>query len=1226
MIIRRLLKLFSIILLVLVADADSAADRAVSSLKRDRVAVGERMETRFERVPSEKSGLALVHQFPPEADLHLFQDFGASAGVCTGDIDGDGWPDVFIANYDRGGRLYRNLGDLKFEDVTAESGIVTQGKWCTGVSFVDIENDGDLDLYVCAYRSENLLFLNDGKGRFTEGAASFGLDYNGASIMMSFGDYDLDGFLDAYLVTHRFVDISQSKLPKNTSETLQRGILQQGPKGYGIAPAYRELFGVLNKGGGRMELMIVGQADHLFKNVQGERFQDVSSEAGIRGNEIGLAALWWDYNDDGLPDLYVSNDYKGADKLYQNLGDGTFKNVVIEALPYVPWSSMGTAIGDINNDGFVDLIATDMAGSTHVRRNLIDDDLKRERWFYLATLPKQVRRNTLFLGTGINRVLEVGQLAGLSQSDWTWSPKFGDFDLDGRQDLFVANGMARDFLHGDLLATMRREGNEEWRNYPIHRERDLMFWNRGACHFDEVGQQWGIDSRKASFGATVSDFDRDGDLDLLVTHLEAPVSLFRNDTPHSQRLLVSLQGEKSNHQGIGAKLELKTGDQRQTRYLGSNSGFMSADESIAHFAVEEGIKQGELRVWWPSGVKQHVHVDRFDMRWVIHEKDEMSEPALAEGAHEDSEILFERFPLNPEMVHRENPYDDFSRESLLPARLSNLGPPIAVTDVNRDGKDDFYLGGAIGSPGQLWIQSSEGQFERRKMALRANDRRIEDTDALFLDADSDGDEDLYVVSGGAAYPTGSKGYSDRLYLNDGNGNFRSSADFSLNQKPQSGGVVAAADIDQDGDLDLFVGARSVPGQFGELPVSHLLLNEGGRFVSDSAWAVDEAGRVGMVSGALWSDIDGDGWMDLLVALDWGTIRVWRNRQGRLEEVTSKAGLQTLGGRWRGITAGDLDHDGDMDYLVTNIGENGTVNGNRGQPFGVVVGRLQNTNRRAILELYAKGETVYPLRTRNALFTGIPELAAAYPTYESFSEVTSEEILSLLNLEEARTLRMTTLTTGVLRNNGSGEFRFEALPYQAQISPSFGSVIHDFDGDGQPDLLLGQNATSGSPELGPSRAGMATLLRGHGEGEGGYKWVNPKGMKLPVFDETRSLALLDLNGDRRLDLLFGLNHRPAQAFLNLSGGKRFFIRLEGRPGNLQAVGSRVEIEEIGVRTTVYERNSKSGFASQSSSLISVPLLGEPADAVRIRVRWPRGQTSVQSVPLPHSGVYVIKEPD
>ena len=581
---------------------------AIQELKATSSPLENSSGSRFRRIPEENSGLNLTHHFPDEAPLRLFQDFGASTGICTGDIDQDGLPEVFVGNYNQEARLYRNLGGLRFEDITHSSGISTGQKWCTGAGFADLDNDGDLDLHVCAYRSENMVFLNDGQGHFQEAAQSLCLNFSGASIMMSFADYDQDGFLDGYLVTHRYVDIADSKLPSNTRETMDRNLLKRGKSGYEIAPAYEELFGIMDKGGGRMELMITGQADHLFQNNQGQRFTDVSHSAGIAGNDIGLAAIWWDYNDDGAPDIYVSNDYKGADKLYENQKDGTFKNVHLRALPYVPWSSMGSAIADINNDGLVDLIASDMAGTSHARRNLINDDLNRERWFYLATLPKQVRRNTVFLGTGSERVLEAAAFAGLSQSDWTWSPKFGDFDLDG-------------------------------------------------------------------------------DLDILITHLEAPVTLLENTSGEGKRLLIELQGVKSNRKGIGSKITLTTSHGMQTRYLGANSGFISADEPVAHFAVPEGIDQASLEILWPNGRLQTARLTQWNAHHLIQEAPDLSPGVSRESGK--TEPLYAAIQLPLDLMHRENPYDDFAVQPLLPARLSNLGPPLAVADVNRDGLEDF---------------------------------------------------------------------------------------------------------------------------------------------------------------------------------------------------------------------------------------------------------------------------------------------------------------------------------------------------------------------------------------------------------------------------------------------------------------------------------------------------------------------------------------------------------
>jgi len=415
-----------------------------------------RIESPVRTPAAERTGIDLVYSFPTNAAFELLQDQGCASGVCFGDYDADGNADVFLTHYNRGCRLYRNLGDWRFDNVTDRAGVAGRGRWCAGATFVDIDDDGDLDLYVCVFNGPNLLYVNRGDGTFAEQARAFGLDYSGASVMMAFADYDRDGRLDGYLVTHRLNVGTDHRLPANSQAAFRRLIVRvTGPGQIEIDPAYRELFAIVSKGAGRTELIIAGQPDYLFHNEGGNRFAIVNHKAGIAGNDIGLAATWWDFNDDGLPDLYVSNDYKGPDRLYRNNGDGTFTDVARTALPHVPWSSMGADVADIDNDGRMDFMATEMEGSTRFRRMTINGDLSEERWFLTASEPRQYQRNALYLGTGTDHALEVAYLAGLDGTDWTWSPKFADLDNDGRVDLFIANGMSRDFVNADLVGRMR---------------------------------------------------------------------------------------------------------------------------------------------------------------------------------------------------------------------------------------------------------------------------------------------------------------------------------------------------------------------------------------------------------------------------------------------------------------------------------------------------------------------------------------------------------------------------------------------------------------------------------------------------------------------------------------------------------------------------------------------------------------------------------------------------
>ncbi|MCI0539512.1 MAG: CRTAC1 family protein, partial [Verrucomicrobiales bacterium] len=556
----------------------------------------------FERLPGQQTGIDLIHEFPKDVPFEYLQDQNFGSSVCVADYDEDGKPDIFLSNYNRGNRLYRNLGDWRFEDVTVRAGVSGEGRWCAGAVFVDIDNDGDLDLYVCVFNAPNLLYVNQGDGTFREQARTFGLDFAGASVMMAFADYDLDGRLDAYLVTHRLNVATDFRLPRTSKEAFSRKIVQAEPGGrLAVGAAHSELFEIIDKGKGRTELIIAGQRDYLWHNDGNGKFRDVTARAEIRGNDIGLAATWWDYNGDGLPDLYVSNDYKGPDHLYRNQGDGTFIDVARSALPHVPWASMGADIADINNDGRMDLIATDMAASTHVRRMMINGDLEKERWFLIIADPRQYGRNALFLGTDLDHLLEAAHLTGLESTDWTWSPKFGDLDNDGWTDLFIANGMSRDFVNGDLLNRMKERGNRGWLSTPVLREANLAFRNLGDLQFKKVGTEWGLDQISASSGAAFADLDRDGDLDLIVANFGEPVSVFRNASEAGHRVLVRLKGTRSNSWGIGATVSAVTTSGRQTRCLALSSGFISANEPLVHFGLGDQNEIRRLSVEWPSG-------------------------------------------------------------------------------------------------------------------------------------------------------------------------------------------------------------------------------------------------------------------------------------------------------------------------------------------------------------------------------------------------------------------------------------------------------------------------------------------------------------------------------------------------------------------------------------------------------------------------------------------------
>jgi hypothetical protein len=1137
----------------------------------------------------------------------MLQDQNSGAGVCIGDYDADGLADIFFTDYNRGGRLYRNLGNWRFADVTEQAGLKPQARWCAGPSFVDIDNDGDLDLYVCVFNAPNLLYLNQGNGTFSEQAKAFGLDFSGASVMMAFADYDLDGRLDGYLVTHRLNVGTDHGVPRSSRDAFARAVVQASGRSLRVNPAYAELFELISRGGGRTELIIAGQRDVLFHNEGGGKFRAVNEQAGIRGTDIGLAATWWDYDSDGWPDLYVSNDYKGPDRLYRNTRNGAFTEVTRSALPHIPWASMGTDVSDLNNDGRLDLIATDMAGSTHARRMSMNAQDEKEHWFLTVADPPQYRRNAVFLGTGTERVMEAAHLAGLESTDWTWSPKFGDLDNDGWTDLFIANGMSRDFVNSDLLARMKERGNKGWLNMPILREANLAFRNLGDLRFESVGKKWGLDQISASYGAALADLDRDGDLDLVVTNFEEPVSIYRNTSTTGNRLLLRLKGTRANSWGLGATIRIETASGPQTRCLTLASGFLSANEPLVHFGLGPEQKVNRLTVEWPNRPHQtfeNLEANRFYT---------ITEPASASSEAKNPPQTPPWFkPATPfkGIEHKETEYDDYLREPLLPWKQSQLGPGLALGDVNSDGLDDIYLGGAAGRAGMLCLREKTGGFRLSPEPSLEADRASEDMGALFFDVDADGDADLYVVSGGVECEPGAASLRDRLYLNDGKGNFTKSSDTTLPDLRDSGSVVVAADFDRDDDLDLFVGGRSIPGQYPLPASSRILRNAHGRFTDATDELAPGLKQSGIVTSALWTDPNNDGWIDLLVTHQWGPVRFYLNKQGHLEDRTTETGLADKFGLWNGIAGRDLDGDGAIDYVVTNFGLNTQYRASPQKPLLAFYGEFDPSGRKHLIEAYYEGDTLYPVRGRSDLAAVMPFVAEKFPTFQSFSRASLADIFTPQLLASTQRFEVNTLESAVLLNDGSGKFTFQPLPRLAQIAPTFGVVLSELDGDGHADLYLVQNFFSPQPETGRMDGGVSLLLNGIGDGS--FTAVGPHESGLIIPGDAKSLALTHLNNDPWPDFIAGMNNAEPLAFENRAPAEHraLNIRLEGKPGNPTAIGSRVTITLDNGATQTTELYAGGGYLSQSSSTLPFGL-GKTNTLTTVTIRWPDGATTTTS---------------
>ncbi len=1091
---------------------------------------------RFRRLGADRTGLEFANVLRPN---NRYAYVYTGSGAAVGDYDGDGRPDVYLVCRDGPNKLFRQTGPLRFEDVTAAAGGLDGGDaWGTAAAFVDVDNDGDLDLYVANLESRNLLYLNRGDGTFREAGGPRGLGVVRATEGAAFADYDNDGDLDLYLVTNRLLGtqipqeiVAEMRLP-GAIEKSKRELFPPYPRfgkdgdGLVVPAGYEDFFFTIGE-----RIYPAGQCDVLLRNDDGV-FVDVTAEAGIRDQANGLSAVFWDFDNDGDLDLYVSNDLQSPDVLYENQGDGTFENVT-DRLPCVAFFGMGCDFGDFDRDGRLDLYVADMSSTTHYMGKMLMGNMDQHRWLLMNGEPLQQMRNVLFMNRGVG-FTENGRIAGLSSTDWTWSVRFADFDEDGWLDMHATNGIpiftdnpdaGREFdqlwAHG-----AKKRALELYRELPRVLEKNVARRGVGPLQFEDVGTEWGLDEESVGQGAVVSDLDRDGDLDVLVNNLNDPMSLFENRTAGTHRVLVELRGVTSNRFGIGARITIRSGEVEQTRLVMGTRGYMSAGEAVEHFGLGAATKIDVLEVRWPSGNVQVFRDLAADQRLVIEERaDGEPESSLRPADPRSRDGMHFTAMTSSGGSHEEADFDDYAQQPLLPHRLSRLGPGVAIGDYDGDGRPDFWRGGATGQPGELcrW-DGEQGAFvpDTRQQALPA-DSVSEDLGAAFFDADGDGDLDLYVASGGIEHDAGHEAYRDRLYRNVGNGRFdRDPA--ALPDLRRSSSCVVPHDFDGDGDIDLFVGTRVVPGRFPHSESSVLLENVDGKFVDATATIAPGLAEAGMVTSACWTDLNGDGVAELVVAAQWQPLRVFgRGAEGTFTDRTVALGIDAIRGQWNAVAAGDLDGDGDQDLVAGNLGLNSKYHADPEHPLRLYARDFDGNGSFDVVEAKTKGSTELPVRGLSCSSGAMPYLRQKFDTYDKFARATLGDIYGD-KLSGCLELSCNELRHLVFENDG-GKLVPRPLPRRAQGSIVNAIGVLDADGDGALDLVLGQNSDAPEPETGPLRGELALMLRGSPAGDLAFA-VDPTA---PFFADlprpVMAIAVADLDGDGVSDFVAATNSGP-----------------------------------------------------------------------------------------------------